>query len=797
MKRKVPWAILNYLIVAALLLVSCTRDVSEEKETQAPQVEGNIIIVTSTDDSGFGTLRQVLQDAQSGDTITFDPAIFPPITPATIYVNSELPSINQGSLTIDASNAGVILDGSNIVGGFVPCLQIMSDWNIVQGVQIVNFKSGAGIVICEGAKNNRVGGNRNIGSGPIGQGNLVSNGDAGIGLWGDGTSFNTITGNLIGTDATGASDWGNKVHGIHIGESASNNIIGPDNIIAYNKEFGISIQHSNSFRNTITQNSIHDNEWGGIHLEEGGNAELSAPLILDFDLALGTITGIACPTYVIEVFSDSGNEGEVYEGKSTCDATGTFTFDKATAFSGPHLTAVATDTDGNTSEFSLPTLGIGKSIVLQEGNNLPRTKLQPKPSNELADNRMGGLWSGLWQLDGWQGILDTEIVDLGLKRVKLAINHIDVCSANWDVPEFSINPTYDDWITSTADSGVTITYILSFWDKAKRAEGGQVPCQRFKTDDDIERYLDFVRFTVHHFKDRVRYFELWNEPNLEDCGQAIQVEDYVDMVRQVAPVIRQAYPEAQIVVGSVTPLFEGPPFYSKSSLEYLFGILESDIMPLIDVVAWHIGGPSPEPEYECFGDYYYQYPSIVQEIKDIAAAHGFKGEFSADELNWRSPLVPHPYEPGVYSQTACAKYFARGIVRNLGMDLNVGCGGISSLRPIHYSTVQNLCTIMAGALPTTLSIEIRSEATNIRSYSFSLTNGDKLVALWTDGVVVDDDPGVEATLTFSGFSAQKVVGIDVLNGFEQELIANSEDGNLVINNLLVKDYPIMLRLTSW
>jgi hypothetical protein len=81
------------------------------------------------------------------------------------------------------------------------------------------------------------------------------------------------------------------------------------------------------------------------------------------------------------------------------------------------------------------------------------------------------------------------------------------------------------------------------------------------------------------------------------------------------------------------------------------------------------------------------------------------------------------------------------------------------------------------------------------SYSFSLPNGDQLVALWTDGVAVEEDPGVPATLTLPGFSAQKVVGIDVLNGFEQQIITSMEDGNVVIRNLLVKDYPIILRLT--
>jgi hypothetical protein len=93
-------------------------------------------------------------------------------------------------------------------------------------------------------------------------------------------------------------------------------------------------------------------------------------------------------------------------------------------------------------------------------------------------------------------------------------------------------------------------------------------------------------------------------------------------------------------------------------------------------------------------------------------------------------------------------------------------------------------------------VEIQSEATNIRSYSFSLPNGDRLVALWTDGVAVEDDPGVAATLIVEGLAAQKVMGIDVLNGFEQQLVTSIEDGNLVIRNLLVKDYPIILRLTD-
>ena len=53
-----------------------------------------------------------------------------------------------------------------------------------------------------------------------------------------------------------------------------------------------------------------------------------------------------------------------------------------------------------------------------------------------------------------------------------------------------------------------------------------------------------------------------------------------------------------------------------------------------------------------------------------------------------------------------------------------------------------------------------------------------------------------AHLTRILFVVQKVIGIDVLNGFEQELIAETENGNLVVRDLLVKDYPIILRLNN-
>jgi len=44
--------------------------------------------------------------------------------------------------------------------------------------------------------------------------------------------------------------------------------------------------------------------------------------------------------------------------------------------------------------------------------------------------------------------------------------------------------------------------------------------------------------------------------------------------------------------------------------------------------------------------------------------------------------------------------------------------------------------------------------------------------------------------------AQTVTATDVLSGLEQEMLTDTEDGDLVIRGLLVKDCPIVLRFSG-
>ncbi len=779
-----------FLIVAMLSLALAVLP------TSTPALQGGTIIVTSTADSGPGSLRQALEVVQDGDAITFDPVVFVPTTPVTISITSALPHIHASNLLLDASNAGVILDGSQLPGEWEAGLQIVSsEANTIRGLQISNF-SGPGIAISGdvSAKNNVIGGDRSIGTGPFGQGNLFSRNAIGVDLSTTRTTLNSVTGNLMGTNAGGMDGLGNDRSGVWISGGAHGNTIGPDNVIANNGESGIVVEGSDSVHNTITQNSIHDNSGRGIALWSGGNVQLAVPLIFDFDLSAGVITGAACSHCMVEIFSDSGAEGAVYEGRTTADDKGVFAFTKGAAFVGPFLTATSTDMDGNTSEFSLPTSVSARYLKLQQGNDLPISPFQARCSSELLDNRLGAFWGYVQSVESVQGWGDVSCMPQGikgLKMVRLSFNEVeDWPSIDWSQPELSITAEQDALVTSLAENGITVTYLLNFWDKANHPQGWPAIPSRFTTEEEIQRYLEYVRFIVGHFKDRVHYFELWNEPdNGTSAIQYIKPQDYVELVKRVAPVIRDEYPEAKIVVGSII-------FHNPSGQYYLSNLIQSDAMPLVDVVAWHpfffIG-----PDYEDEWAYYYAYPAMLREIKQKALAHGFEGEFRGDEIGW---CDYYQEDCGAalhrFTNVTAAKYHTRGIVMHLGEDVIVHLGGMSSRRRETTAVVSNLATIFAGAKAESFPIQVQTTVTNVVSYTFALPNDDHLLALWSDGVAVDEDPGTAATLILPGFAEQKVTGIDVLYGFEQPIITSEEDGNLVIRDLLVKDYSIILRLSS-
>ena len=474
-----------------------------------------------------------------------------------------------------------------------------------------------------------------------------------------------------------------------------------------------------------------------------------------------------------------------------------FTFSNNTAFTGPYLTTIATDIDGNSSDFSQRSVGLRGLSILQEGNNLPKTKIVTTPYEDLADNRIGHLNPVAPEGDGSCPPLKDnnrllEHLEWGTKWLftGLDIRELDrsVSSDTYWYSSSEFNEYQECTISLLVENGVTLVNSLNYWDEILHAENQP----DYGDEEEVQRFLEHNRFLVNHFKGRIQYYEILNEPN-----NYVEVEDYINLVRQVIPVIREEDPEAKIVVGSVTLIKD------KDNRDYLFEILRSDIMPLVDAIAIHpMWGESPQ--YDETKEYYYYYPSLVQEIKDTATAHGFGGDYIAKEMTW--PTLGNPSGLWVYTYTVAAKYYSRGIVMNLGMNVIAGFTNVINESdtdseypvgtPFISRSIRNLSDVLAGAEAIDLPIEILSEFNNIKSYSFFLPNDEILIALWADGVAVDHDSGIPSTLIIPDNAGQMATGIDVLFSFAQELVSSNENGDLVISDFLLKDYPIFIRLSK-
>jgi hypothetical protein len=168
------------------------------------------------------------------------------------------------------------------------------------------------------------------------------------------------------------------------------------------------------------------------------------------------------------------------------------------------------------------------------------------------------------------------------------------------------------------------------------------------------------------------------------------------------------------------------------------------------------------------------------------------GEYRADDLSFptRNPSSSGPC--AVFDRTS-GKYFAREIVHHLGEDVGAGIHGMDGAR---LPVLQRLATLMAGAIPSPFPVPVSTSA-DATVYTFLLPGGDRLVAIWRniDITEEDRDTAVPATILLPGFTGHKAYGIDLLSGYRQELNASVEGSNLAVHDLLIRDYPLFVRLT--
>ncbi|MCP4981274.1 MAG: DUF4347 domain-containing protein, partial [Gammaproteobacteria bacterium] len=270
-----------------------------------------IYTVTNTDNSGIGSLRQAIINANinsGSDNIDFDISAALVDGAHTISLTTPLDDIIE-TVTIDGTTDSdftdkpiIVLDGSG-AGASVNGLTLTgtaSGDSTIRGLVIHSFSSD-GIELTSGSDNNTIVGNY-IGTdvtGTIDMGNTTgirlalgsdSNTIGGAteadrnvisgnyrGIFVRDSDSNVITGNYIGTDFTGTLALGNGLLGIEFDSDGSDDntiggtAAGEGNIIAFNASAGVASTNSGAIGNSILGNLIHSNGTGlGIDLGDDG-----------------------------------------------------------------------------------------------------------------------------------------------------------------------------------------------------------------------------------------------------------------------------------------------------------------------------------------------------------------------------------------------------------------------------------------------------------------------------------------------------------------------------------------------
>ncbi len=280
--------------------------------------------------------------------IVVNGSLLPSCCPTGIDIRSSGNTVR--GLVIQAFHAGIeVLGGNNnnIDGNFIGTSADGSTGVGNRCSGIVLSALGAG----SGSSNNNLGG-----ASPAARNLISDSGCAGVAI-GPGQS-NRVYGNYIGTDATGASALPNTGDGLRVFNASEQHRIGgtnagEQNLIAFNGQNGIEVDGgaATAARISIRRNSIASNAGKGILLLAGANNNIAAPAITSAQP--NRVSGTACASCTIEIFSDAAAQGAIYEGSATANASGNWSFDSGTGLTGPNVTATATDSNGNTSEFSM------------------------------------------------------------------------------------------------------------------------------------------------------------------------------------------------------------------------------------------------------------------------------------------------------------------------------------------------------------------------------------------------------------------------------------------------------------
>jgi GH35 family endo-1,4-beta-xylanase len=145
-------------------------------------------------------------------------------------------------------------------------------------------------------------------------------------------------------------------------------------------------------------------------------------------------------------------------------------------------------------------------------------------------------------------------------------------------------------VDHAVNQGLTVIARLGYvpeWARPKDAT------HLYVDEDGYAAFADFAAEFARHFKGRVRYIIIWNEPNLaQEWGyRRPDPAGYTELLRQAYAAIKAVDPGIQVLGGALAPTLAPPGSeFAMNDLDYLQAMYDAGAGEAFDILAAHAYG---------------------------------------------------------------------------------------------------------------------------------------------------------------------------------------------------------------
>ncbi len=454
-------------------------------------------------------------------------------------------------------------------------------------------------------------------------------------------------------------------------------------------------------------------------------------------------------------------------------------------------------------------------------------KITPKKSADIKRSRIG---LGFEKLD--RDIFDPEkaypyVAQSGVKWARL--------QSGWQRTEREKGVYNFDWLDKIVDKMIAmgvepwlcLCYGNDLYSPAAKTVYGAVGIPPIHTEEEKTAWANYVKATVQHFKGRIHYYEVWNEPDGEWCWKhgpdPIEVAEFN---KATAIVCKETDPTCEVIGLSLC-----------YKLAFAAEFAKTGVLDYLDGIAYHAYCVEEE-EWQSLYDFMdrmrkeYGKPNlkIFQGESGTQSRHDGAGALRGatwTPLKQAKFLLRHLITD-LGNNVEFTSYFTcvdmiealNGTVGNVASYLDYGYFGILGAnfdaegrsigtytpKPSYYA-LQNLCSVFSedfavSAFPAQWTVLWSQRVMGndldpqyIKSLSFKRPNGSSAIVYWVPkNIVTETYDGTASIKLDDPDMAQKVLLTDLLTGTVYKINEDMIGKDGTLQNIPLTDSPLMITL---